>query len=408
MPDYVKVSFVGDIMCEKPMQLYAERHGFSSFEKIFSNTRELFEESDYVVGNLETVFGGAKGGYTRELYNFNTPDQFAAALSRSGIDMVTTATNHSLDRGLEGLIRTISVLEKNGIEHTGTYSHEEDSRIFVKKVGNTRIAILNYTYGTNVHETGVILSDEQLFHLNLLKPQTYHLQTYVGQRDIGAARKAFSGMLGKFISTEQKMRIKQMLHLPYNLIRIDHLDMEELDVAYFEQIKTDVVQAREKADIVVACIHMGGQFNPEPGDFTKYVVQKLSEYGVDAIIANHPHIVQKFNMRDNIAIAYSLGNYSISPLSVYLLRDYKPEYSIMLHLYIDSAAITGISFSILKIVEEKTRGLTVFPVDKLYEIIPKEEQKKLVSDIQFIFQRFTGMELEDNPVRHEYMVPGFF
>lgn len=184
MFDLVKISFVGDIMCEKPMQLYAEKNGPSSFEKIFSNTKGFFAESDFVVGNLETVFGGPESGYTRELYNFNTPDEFAVALSKSGIDMVTTATNHSLDRGVQGLIRTILVLDENNIAHTGTYIDEKDERIFVKKIGNTRIAILNYTYGTNVHETNVILSSDQLFYLNLLKPQTYNLQTYVNKKKV--------------------------------------------------------------------------------------------------------------------------------------------------------------------------------------------------------------------------------
>lgn len=167
--------------------------------------------------------------------------------------------------------------------------------------------------------------------------------------------------MGRIVSTEQKIRIKRTLHLSYNSIRVDHLDLSELDDSYFEKIKKDVEKAKEQADYVVACIHSGGQFNPEPGDFTKYIINKFSEFGVDAVVANHPHIVQRFDILQGTLVAFSLGNYSISPSSVYLLRDYKPEYSVALHLYMNPFGIKKVTFSILKVIEKKDTGLTVVP-----------------------------------------------
>lgn len=404
MSDVVKLSFIGDIMCEKPMQLYAEKHGFSSFEKIFSNTEKRFNESDFVIGNLETVFGGYESGYTRELYNFNTPDAFAEALSRSGIQMVTTATNHSLDRGLEGLIRTISILDKYGIEHTGTYAKECDERVFIKKIGKTKVSILNYTYGTNVHETHVILNPEQEYHLNLIKPQTYNLQTYVNAKEAGVIKLKISKLLGKIIGCEQKIKLKRLLHIPYNSIRIDHLDMEELDDTYLERIKKDINKAGTESDFVIVCIHSGGQFNSEPGEFTKYIVQKLIDFGVNAVIANHPHVVQKFDIQQGVFVSYSLGNYSISPSSIYLLPDYKPEYSIVLHLYINEEGVKRVSFSILRIEENKDEGLSVYFVDDLYKILSDKRKKELKEDIKFIYHRFTGTQLEGSPLEKEYTI----
>ncbi len=400
-----KITFIGDIMCEKPLQIYAEKHGYSSFKKVFKNTKDFFEDSDYVIGNLETVFGGKECGYTRELYNFNTPDEFADALSQSGIDMVTTATNHSLDRGIDGLIRTISVLDERKIQHTGTYKAREDERVFIKQVGSVKIAVVNYTYGTNVHETKVILSKDQIFHLNLMKPQTYHLQTYVNQQKSSKMRKLLAAFLGGILNTEQKIKIKKHLHMSYNSVRIDHLDKNELDADYLEQIKKDIADAKTKADFVIACIHSGGQFNADPGEFTKYMVEKISQFGVEAIVANHPHVVQKYDWCGKTFVAYSLGNYSISPLSVYLLHDLKPEYSVALHLYLGSKSIKKVSFSILKIVEAE--GLTVYPVDELYGQLSAEQKNDLEKDIQFIYYRFTGVHKADLKVQHEYVILNF-
>ena len=66
-----RITFVGDIMCEKPLQRAWNSGGDAVFDLVFSRTGALFAASDYVVGNLETVFAGPARGYTRELYRFN-------------------------------------------------------------------------------------------------------------------------------------------------------------------------------------------------------------------------------------------------------------------------------------------------------------------------------------------------
>lgn len=49
----IKVSFIGDIMCEKPFLNAAKTGGVYDFEKAFSGLRDFFGKSDYVIGNLE-------------------------------------------------------------------------------------------------------------------------------------------------------------------------------------------------------------------------------------------------------------------------------------------------------------------------------------------------------------------
>lgn len=393
----IKISFIGDIMCEKPLQKCYMKHRGDTFNKVFEKTKSLFSESDYVVGNLETVFAGKERGYTDHIYCFNTPDSFAAALAESGIDMVTTATNHSLDRGTEGLFRTINVLKHYGIDFTGTNKSENLNRYFIKEINGTRIAFLSYTYGTNTHETNVILSEDERYCLNLIKPQTYRLQKVEGKVSgslgiIGNVKKKLSS----FITAENRMRINKLLHRRYNVSRVDVLYQEDKNEIYYDILERDIKSAKENSDIVIVCSHMGGQFNAEPGEFAKYIAQLCVDYGADYVIANHPHVVQKHEIIDGSHVCYCLGNYSISPSSVYLLHDLKPEYSVCYHLYLDDNGKTvKCTFSILKIVETKDGSLTVWPVYDLYKILADNEKNKLISDVQFIQQRFCGSSVPE-------------
>ena len=101
----VKISFIGDIMCELPLLKASKNKNGYNFDKVFANVTDIFKESDYIVGNLETICAGEELELTKHLFSFNTPESFISSIKKSGIDMVTTATNHSLDRGIEGLIK---------------------------------------------------------------------------------------------------------------------------------------------------------------------------------------------------------------------------------------------------------------------------------------------------------------
>lgn len=404
----MKITFIGDIMCEKPLQRYYNKHPNYDFGDIFKETKNLFSNSDLVVGNLETVFAGENVSYTNHIYNFNTPDQFARAMKQGGIDIVTTATNHCLDRGIAGLVRTLDILDQNKIDHTGTYRNKKErNTIYYKEIDNKKIAFLSYTYGTNTHETNVILKKEQLYHLNLLKPQTYNLQKVIGQNRSSAFRKMIARLLGQKLSLETKMKIKRKMHMTYNVPRVDILSREELDSTYLEQIKSDIIQAKKETDFVVACVHMGGQFNSVPGEFSEYIMNFFVNQGVDLIIGTHPHVVQKYETINNTPIAYCLGNYSISPSSVYLLDEYKPEYSIAMHVYLknDNIQISKITFSILKIIEEKNGKLTVWPIDQLYKKLGAKEKEKLKKDAVYIYNRFLNLKKNEIDILKEYRIP---
>ena len=56
-------------------------------------------------GNLETTFAGAARGYSG-YPTFNSPEELAVALKDIGVDVVSTANNHCMDKGSKGVINT--------------------------------------------------------------------------------------------------------------------------------------------------------------------------------------------------------------------------------------------------------------------------------------------------------------
>ena len=145
----VKMAVVGDIMVHDYQynEAYDPATGEYDFMHNFQDAKKYFEGNDLVIGNLETTFGG---GRPASYPCFNTPDAFLDAVKDAGFNLLTTANNHSMDTGRNGVIRTLDKLDEYGIEHFGTYrSQEERDTILYKNVNGIRFAFLSYTYGTN-------------------------------------------------------------------------------------------------------------------------------------------------------------------------------------------------------------------------------------------------------------------
>lgn len=140
---------VGDLMVHTPQLTSARVADGYDFEPCFAPVAPRITAADLAIGNLETTLAGADRGYTGYPM-FNSPDSFASALVKSGFDVLTTANNHTLDRGPAGLARTLDVLDELGAQHTGTArTAEEAERTLVADVNGVKVAILAYTYGMN-------------------------------------------------------------------------------------------------------------------------------------------------------------------------------------------------------------------------------------------------------------------
>ncbi len=157
---------LGDIMCHNTQYIdaYNEETGEYDFSYVFEDVEYYIKNANIAVANLETTFAGEDIGYSN-YPRFNTPDALAYNLKKLGIDVLSTAGNHCLDYGFDGLSRTIDVLNDADISHVGTYQTQEDrDTILFKYVKGIKIAFINYTYGTN----GITIPSDKPYCVNLI------------------------------------------------------------------------------------------------------------------------------------------------------------------------------------------------------------------------------------------------
>jgi len=146
----VTISVVGDIMCHSVQYNYSHVSADSfDFNPVYREVKKYLSGSDFTFGNFETVTAGREKGYSGYPL-FNTPDDFIPALKNAGFDLLTTANNHSFDRGESGVRRTIAQMVKNDIGYNGTFTSREDrDSIRIYNIKGIHTAFLAYTFGTN-------------------------------------------------------------------------------------------------------------------------------------------------------------------------------------------------------------------------------------------------------------------
>lgn len=144
------VSF-GDTLCHSQIfkAVYDSKTNNYDYSPMFKYVKKYFKNSDVNIGNLESSFGGAEKGYSGYPL-FNAPEHLAVDLKELGVDIMTTANNHTLDMGFNGLSSTLDYLDDAGILHTGTArTQKEQNKILFKDLNGIKTAFLAYTYGTN-------------------------------------------------------------------------------------------------------------------------------------------------------------------------------------------------------------------------------------------------------------------
>lgn len=120
------------------------------YSDCFTLLAPMVTEADYAVVNLEVPLGG--GPTYRGYPCFSAPDSYAEALRDAGFDLFLTANNHCLDSGDKAARRTLTALDKMGVDHIGTFATKaarDTTAVFIKNINGIKIGFLNYTYGTN-------------------------------------------------------------------------------------------------------------------------------------------------------------------------------------------------------------------------------------------------------------------
>ena len=254
-PRSVRLRFVGDIMfCDSQLK-YAKAVG--DFHPQFEMIADQLQNADYTLGNME----GTIGKYKKSSYSgypmFNAPKVALQPLKDYGIDFLTLANNHMLDRWSGGVKNTVDWVEQYGFAHVGAYrTKAEKDKPVIYEVGGIKFGFVAYTHSTNTMENR-------------------------GADPEGVA-----------------------YAVPY---------IQKAD------FKADIQKLRAAgADVVIAFPHWGEEYVRTPDSSQKKYAKQLAEAGADIIIGSHSHMVQPmgYQIIDNdsgslrqVFTMFSMGNF---------------------------------------------------------------------------------------------------
>jgi len=241
-----KLIATGDGLVHSPIYSAAYNSTTSSYD--FSNmltyTKDILKDYDIKYYNQETVFDDEEsyGGYPR----FNTPSDFGKSMIDAGFNVVSLATNHSMDRGADSAKRSTSwwKKQKNVLTHGMATSEEERNNYQIMEANGITYTMLSYTYGTNGLGTPEINNEPYLVNL------------------------------------------------------------------YDEEvIKKDIEAVRDKVDILIVAMHWGNEYQQDASETQKKQAQFLADNGVDIVLGTHSHCIQPWEMIDDTVVFYSFGNF---------------------------------------------------------------------------------------------------
>ncbi|MCQ2388680.1 MAG: CapA family protein [Kiritimatiellae bacterium] len=399
----VKVTFVGDMLCGRPFQ-EACRTGADTFDfsAAFAGVKPLFAASDFVVANLETPIAPDNRDLTHERWCFCSPKEYAQAAKDAGVDFVFTANNHCLDRGPEGVKRTIAALDEIGLPHTGTFATREASeRPAIVDVKGFKLGLLSYTYGSNAFSNREYLDDGNRFMVNFFQRQELWepnaREWTFGDRNSPAAR--------AYAAREAK-RWPENFSLPVYERVEEHAEERA-------HVKADVARVKAaKPDFVVMGMHAGGQYNPVETKYTKELASFLADCGVDWIAGAHEHVVHGsdfLGIADGRLTTYSLGNF-LSVTGVWGgPHDKMADWSIAWHVYLTrdakgAAKVSKTTFSVLKLVKGDGTNLVRVACASDLHAAEKDPAAKaaLAAGILETARRFGGRSFAADGVLPEY------
>ena len=247
----IQIRMVGDVILHEDVCNSCLQNTGYQFDGLFCNISGEIREADIAIANQETILGGTGLGITG-WPEFNSPCEAGDALVSAGFRVILQASNHTLDYGIEGVTNCLNYWKTTHPEAAvlgihGDRQAAED--IYVYEKDGFRVAILNYTYGTNLNEE--LLQDENTAYL--------------------------------------------------------------LNVLDEERVTADVARAKEMADFVIVCPHWGIEDDNNVCSEQQYWCDLFLSLGVDLVLGAHPHVIQPVEMKmgengHQMLVYYSLGN----------------------------------------------------------------------------------------------------
>ena len=163
-PKECNIVMVGDVLLHTPVEKSALREDLSyNYDALFSHTKETISSADLALVNQEVIIAGADLGISGYPC-FNADFSLCNTLVETGFDVICHATNHALDKGKTGLLACADYWEENYPQIEVLGIHKQPVSPTIVELDDMKIAILNYTYGTN----GIPLPQDMPYAVDLL------------------------------------------------------------------------------------------------------------------------------------------------------------------------------------------------------------------------------------------------
>lgn len=138
----VKILAMGDMIFHQPIVKNYRTGNTYDFTPIFANISEDIKGADLAIANFEGSVNSNRKLSGFPMFNF--PKESIYSLKNAGFDILSTANNHSLDTGLEGVAETLSHIKNSGMKSFGTLTEDGEKGILVEKNG-IKIGLISFT-----------------------------------------------------------------------------------------------------------------------------------------------------------------------------------------------------------------------------------------------------------------------
>lgn len=164
LTEKITIGAIGDILMHDTVYQDAFNGNQYNFNPIFENVKDILEKPDILTANQESRLGGTEIGVS-SYPTFNSPHEVADALVNTGVDIVSTANNHTLDKGERAILSESKYLDSIGLPHVGAFLNEQDrQKLRIINKNGISLAFLSYSYGTN----GIPVPEGKDFLVNLI------------------------------------------------------------------------------------------------------------------------------------------------------------------------------------------------------------------------------------------------
>ncbi|MFB7174881.1 CapA family protein [Streptomyces sp. NPDC056254] len=152
------VAAAGDILIHPQLTDQAARdakaagHTGYDFDRIMAGVKPVISKADLGICHMEPVLGKPNGPF-QTYPDFLVPPQIAKTIKNTGYDTCSTASNHTLDHGPDGVFRTLDTLDREGLKHTGSArSQEERDTPLILDVKGVKVGQISFAFGFNGRE----------------------------------------------------------------------------------------------------------------------------------------------------------------------------------------------------------------------------------------------------------------